>query len=112
MKEETLTRRDFLARAVALGVMASGTAAILAACEKGGGDEALSCSDVSGLTEIQTQTRTALQYVEASTEEGKSCTNCSQFVAPAEAGSCGTCNLVAGPINPQGYCVSWVAIPA
>jgi hypothetical protein len=54
------------------------------------------------------QMRTALQYREASDQEGKNCANCAQF-KPAEYGDCGGCNLFAGPVQNNGYCLSWAA---
>ena len=55
-----------------------------------------------------TQMRTALQYKEASDQEGKNCLNCAQFKAGAY-GECGGCALFAGPVANNGYCLSWAA---
>lgn len=55
-----------------------------------------------------TQMRTALQYKEASDQEGKNCANCAQF-KPGAYGDCGGCALFAGPVNNNGYCLSWAA---
>jgi CheY-like chemotaxis protein len=55
--------------------------------------------------------RPALLYVDNSTEPGKSCSRCQQFL-PAAPGACGACKVVKGPINPDGYCKSFVAKPA
>jgi hypothetical protein len=54
------------------------------------------------------QMRTALQYKEASDQEGKQCANCAQF-KPGEYGDCGGCNLFTGPVQNNGYCLSWAA---
>lgn len=55
------------------------------------------------------QMRTALQYKEVSDQEGKNCANCAQF-KPGEYGDdCGGCNLFAGPVQNNGYCLSWAA---
>jgi hypothetical protein len=108
MSEQTLSRRDFMTRALALGLMATGGAALLSACHKGG-SQALSCDDLTGLTPDQVTTRNALHYNQASTVEGRRCDNCQQWQAPAEANTCGTCIIVPGPINPAGNCDSWVA---
>lgn len=90
-------------------------AGYLAACggsgsgtEGGGETAALDCSDVSALTDDQKLTRESLGYVEATTDPAKLCTNCQQFQVPAAEGSCGTCLVVPGPINPDGYCTAWV----
>ena len=45
-------------------------------------------------------------------EAGKTCTNCQQFVPAPAANACGTCKILKGPINPKGYCKSYVAKPA
>ena len=55
-----------------------------------------------------TQMRTALQYKAASDQEGKNCANCAQF-KPGEYGDCGGCALFAGPVQNNGYCLSWAA---
>ncbi len=55
-----------------------------------------------------TQMRTALQYKPASDQEGKNCSNCAQF-KPGEYGDCGGCQLFTGPVQNNGYCLSWAA---
>lgn len=72
-------------------------------------EAARSCTDVSNLTEQQKQTRKALQYVDDSPHADKRCNNCELFAPPAEGQACGTCQVVPGPIHPQGYCTAWVA---
>ena len=69
---------------------------------------ALVCTDTSSLAPADVAIRTSLAYVDTSTEPGKTCTTCQQFIAPAAAGACGTCKVVKGPINPGGYCKSFV----
>lgn len=56
-----------------------------------------------------TQMRSTLQYVEQSQVEGKNCENCAQYVAD-QYGECGGCNVITGPVRPQGYCLSWAAM--
>ena len=118
MTDKDLSRREFLQKTALLGV-AVGASSLLAACsatEPAPGTEAgdvaggpLDCSDISGLSETQVQTRTGLAYVEMSTTPDQNCLNCVQYQAAAEAGTCGTCTLVPGPINPEGWCSSWAA---
>ena len=67
------------------------------------------CSDLSGLTEAEAGMRTTFKYVTHSTEEGKNCTNCQLYVVPEEGKSCGGCTIIKGPINPEGYCMQWIA---
>lgn len=106
--QDKLSRRELLTNASALGALAVFGAA---ACSKSGPAK-LSCADTSSMAPADVSVRTALAYVDVSTEPGKSCTNCQQFVAPAAAGTCGTCKVLKGPINPTGYCKSFVAKPA
>jgi hypothetical protein len=54
------------------------------------------------------QMRSALQYKEVSDQEGKICANCAQF-KPGAYGECGGCLLFAGPVQNNGYCLSWAA---
>jgi hypothetical protein len=102
-----------------LGCLSLGCVSFLAACQKKpeaekqeatgmaeskpAGDP---CADISGLTEQEKQTRVANAYVEKSMVEGKYCSNCSFFVS---GGPCGTCEIVKGPIKPEGYCTAWTA---
>ncbi len=60
------------------------------------------------LDAASTQMRTALQYKEASDQEGKNCANCVQF-KPGAYGDCGGCVLFTGPVQNNGYCLSWAA---
>jgi hypothetical protein len=100
------TRRNVLQRGSALGVLAVlGTGA----CKNEA--KALSCVDTTGLLPSDVLVRTTLAYVDASMEAGKASTLCQQFVAPPAAGSCGTCKVRKGPVNPTGYCKSFVAKP-
>jgi hypothetical protein len=103
---DKLSRRDVLQRSAVLGAFAALGAT---ACSKS--TPALTCTDTSGLSAGDLQIRTTLAYVDQSTEPGKTCANCQQFVAPAAAGTCGTCKVLKGPINPAGNCKSFVAKP-
>lgn len=101
--DDKLSRRDVLQQSAAFGALV-----VLgsAACNK---PAPLTCVDTTGLSPADVQVRTSLAYVDASTEPGKTCSGCQQFVAPAAAGTCGTCKVVKGPINPLGNCKSFVA---
>jgi hypothetical protein len=67
------------------------------------------CSQFNAnLTEQDKATRTAVKYVEKSTEPGKQCTNCRFWQPDKHPGACGGCQLFAnGAVNPNGYCASW-----
>ena len=111
------SRRSFLQHLTVLGTAGVITPAVLSAC--GGGqsnqegaesaEASLDCTDTSGLTEQELQMRQNAQYVDASTQPDKHCSNCQLFQPAAEANQCGTCQVIKGPINPQGYCNLWVA---
>jgi hypothetical protein len=103
--DEKLSRRDVLKRSAAFGVLAAVGGV---ACSK---PKRLSCTDTMSLSSADAQTRVTLAYVDNSTEPGKSCTRCQQFI-PVAPDACGTCKVVKGPINPNGYCKSFVAKPA
>jgi hypothetical protein len=106
---DKLSRRDLLQQGAALGALALGARAV-AACSKN--PPALTCTDTAGLSPGDLGIRTTLAYVDVSTEPGKTCANCQQFVAPPAAGTCGTCKVLKGPINPGGNCKSFVAKPS
>ena len=102
-----LSRRRFLQ--ISLGTVAA--AAVIPACKSGGGAKELSCTDTAGLEPGDIATRTGLGYVDKSTEAGKNCAGCIQFV-PAAPDACGGCKAVKGPINPAGYCKAFAPKPA
>ncbi len=101
--DERLSRREVLQRSAAFGVLA----VVGAGCGKEQ-PKALSCTDTMGLSAADSQVRTSLAYVDNSVEPGKSCSNCQQYI-PGAPDACGTCKIVKGPINPKGWCKSYVA---
>jgi hypothetical protein len=101
MHETKLTRRRAL---TILGAIPLAAAAV--ACG-GSKNEPDSCSDVSALSEGDKTGRTALQYVDKSTDPQKRCETCSLFQPAPEASKCGSCQVVKGPIHPKGYCSAY-----
>jgi hypothetical protein len=100
--DDKLSRRDVIQQGAALGafvVLGAG------ACKPA----ALTCTDTTGLSATDVQVRTSLAYVDTAVEPGKLCSGCQQFVPAPAAGACGTCKVLKGPINPNGYCKSFVA---
>ncbi|HNN94089.1 MAG TPA: hypothetical protein PKI03_17550 [Pseudomonadota bacterium] len=93
------SRRDLLRSAAGLLVLSAAVG-----CKKE--SKPFTCTDLSALQPAETAVRTALGYVEPSTEAGKDCAGCVQFTAaPSDAaGACGSCKLMKGPIHPKGYC--------
>ncbi|MFT4604084.1 MAG: hypothetical protein ACI9W4_000804 [Rhodothermales bacterium] len=63
--------------------------------------------DTAGLTEQEVAMRNSLAYVDVTPDAAKNCLNCSLYLAAAAGASCGGCNLLKGPIAPNGYCISW-----
>lgn len=100
---EKLSRREVLQRSTAFGVLAI----VGAGCGKDQ-PKALSCTDTMSLSAADAQVRVSLAYADNSPEAGKQCSGCQQFI-PAAPDACGTCKVVKGPINPKGYCKSFVA---
>jgi len=74
--------------------------------------KSVNCNDVSALSaaELRVRNETA-KYVENSPDPAKKCSMCALFQAAAPK-QCGACQVVKGPINPDGYCVLFVAKPA
>jgi hypothetical protein len=98
--DEKLSRRDLFQRSAALGVLA---VVGVGGCSKAAQSPSLSCTDTTGLSAADVGVRAALAYSDLSTEAGKTCAACQQFL-PDAAGGCGTCKVVRGPINPLGSC--------
>ena len=101
---DKVSRRVLLQEGAAFGALAVFG---VAACGKSA-PAALQCSDTAGLSPGDVQVRTALAYQDVSTTPGKNCSGCAQFIGGAPD-ACGTCKVVKGPINPNGYCKSFVA---
>jgi hypothetical protein len=127
MKDEKVSRKDFLKQLGMFGAVSVGASSILSACGGGGGDQEQSgnggggmqekaatedpCTDVSGLTDQEKQTRKQFQYVGESPNPEKLCSNCALYTKPEGDNPCGGCTLVKGPINPDGYCTAWAPMP-
>ena len=121
------SRRAFLQKLTALGTAGVVTPVVLAACgggegggagetPEGGGtaatDAGFSCTDTSGLTDAQIQQRQNVNYVDDSPNPEQVCSNCQLFTQPEAGAQCGGCQVVPGPIHPEGYCDLWVAAQA
>jgi hypothetical protein len=108
MSEQDVDRRRFLQQLGLAAAFGLGATA-LAGC---GGKTQEPCSDLSGLSAQDRQTRVTYGYRAESLIEAKHCENCN-FWKPPVGGPCGSCSLVKGPISPQGYCNSWAQpVPA
>jgi hypothetical protein len=104
-ERNALSRRQLLHGGVKIGLAIFG-ANMVAAC----GKKTLKCNDTIGLAPDDVKTREqTYAYQDASPDPRKTCSGCQQFQAPPQANSCGTCKLLKGPVNPNGYCKSWAA---
>lgn len=123
-ENQNTSRRRFIQKLTALGTAGVLTPVVLSAC--GGGDGAetggtpgggqaeagFSCTDTSGLTDAQIQQRENTNYVDESPNPDQLCSNCQLYTEPEEGAQCGGCQVVPGPIHPDGYCDLWVAAQA
>jgi len=125
MNNDQLSRKDFLKKMSLFGALSVGAGSVLQACGGGGekqsgsGQEQTStetesstaaaepCTDLSGLSDQEKQTREQFQYVQETTKADQHCANCALFQAPEGDAPCGSCTLVKGPINPNGWCTAW-----
>lgn len=134
MKSEKITRKKFLANASMLGLSTVVGSAWLSACSGPSGQseqnseatipppvedangmsdaeplgsETEACDDLTGLTEIEIQQREQLQYVAQSQKEDQICANCQFWQPNQQAEACGGCQLIKGPIHPNGWCQTW-----
>lgn len=125
-----LTRRSAL-RVLGAGV-GVGASVVLAACKSEADNAATtkkaaapqkaappksaaaqSCDSLEAIDEKSKNMRKTLQYVEKSTKEGKSCSNCAQWEAGKYPNSkCGGCKLFSGPVDPAGNCLSYAPMKA
>lgn len=103
---QKIQRREVLRR-LALIVPAVGAGTLFVACSK-----KANCTDEAGLSPDEKRLRNeTAKYVDQTMEANKRCSGCLQFIA-AEPGQCGGCKVVKGPINPDGYCILYVAKPS
>jgi hypothetical protein len=111
MEPHTSSRRYFIQRITLFGAMGAGATTLLSACgsspDTGSAQAEPACTDVSGLTDPEVQARQVLDYVESSPYPERLCDNCQFWIDPEPGTFCGGCQLIKGPINPKGYCISW-----
>lgn len=112
MTVQALDRRSFLVRAAQIGAVAAAAPVFigLVGCSKK--EEVKTCTDTSGLSPDQIAMRNQLQYVDVTPKPAEDCEGCMLYTEPKAGAFCGGCTLLAGPIAPKGYCISWAAKPA
>jgi hypothetical protein len=108
-----ITRSEFFKKLVVSAISFTGVVAFLEAC--GGNEEKQEkqkkvndpCNDLSGMSQADIQTREQFEYVVPTPDKNKTCLNCAHFHPAVQGKVCGTCELVKGPINANGYCNQW-----
>ncbi|MGJ7029653.1 high-potential iron-sulfur protein [Niabella hirudinis] len=65
--------------------------------------------DSSQMTQEDFDKRKSLGYVEKSPMEDNRCENCALYLKPEGDKKYGGCQLLRGPISPDGYCPYWAA---
>lgn len=113
---QKINRKNFIKSAAALSLTGIGAITFLSSCgneKKGPASETSEsssdpCTDLSGLSDSEKETRELYRYVAESPHEDKKCHLCNYFIPPAGEAKCGKCQIVKGPINPDGYCTSFV----
>jgi hypothetical protein len=89
-------------------LLEGGATLLLASCKRADASPD-ACADTAALAPDDAKARATLGYVDATTQVDKSCSACTQFIAPPADGQCGSCKLVKGPIHPRGYCKAFAA---
>ena len=106
-----ISRKELLKKGAVVGAVSAVSVALAYCKKKPAGDSAPAaaggCGDVSGLTQAEKDQRTSLNYTDKSSKADM-CSGCALFVAPAGGAACGGCNLLKGPIAPEGWCSSFV----
>ena len=98
MSNRTLMRRDLIAGAVLLA----------ATCAAGRTRTAAAETVCANPNLGDPEQRKSLHYVEAAQDPQKTCEGCMYFQSQ---GRCGSCRVIAGQVNPAGYCDSWSGKP-
>ena len=52
-------------------------------------------------------TKQAMHYQDQP-KDGQNCATCIQFIPGAKPGASGTCQIVQGPISPNGWCIEYI----
>ncbi len=111
--QNQISRKDFLIKTSIAGVsLILGSHLVQCKQEEKSMEKAQNkgpkCDDTTGLTQEEIEQRKNLQYTDYSPEPNKKCNNCALYVVAEGNSPCGKCNLIKGPISPEGWCTSWV----
>ena len=102
-----MNRKEFLKKLPAIGAALVGGSIFIQRCQ-GSKTSEDPCADLSKLSAEEKQTRKDFEYVAKSPFSDKLCSNCELWLAPEEGKTCGGCEIMEGPINPNGHCNAWV----
>lgn len=110
---KAISRKELLKKGAVVTAVGAVSVALAYCKKKPAGEEAAApaaggCGDVSGLTQAEKDQRTSLQYADKSAKADQLCSGCALYVPAAAGAACGGCNLLKGPISPEGWCSSWV----
>ncbi len=65
-----------------------------------------SCGETAALSPAELAMRTGQQYTDQTTQPDHRCSNC-RYYTPAPPAECGACQVIRGPIHPEGFCNLW-----
>lgn len=102
-----VSRRATLQMLIAVPLSAAAFGVALQGCGKK--DKPDSCTDVTGLSEGEKAARGAMQYTDSTPHPDKRCSGCNLYRPAVDPSQCGGCQVLKGPIHPDGHCTSWVA---
>ena len=121
MDNEYFSRRKFINQCVKTGSFLIGGMLWLNSCDTQQADKetvktqspgsAENCNDLSGVSEGELKKRESLGYVTKTPNPVNYCGNCSLYIPAKEGEKCGGCLLFKGPVEVNGHCVQWAAIP-
>ncbi len=107
--KNNINRKEFLKQLPILGIALFSSGLFFQSCKKSETKED-PCADLLKLTVEEKAVRKEYEYVSKSPNPDQLCNNCDLWIEPAEGAICGGCELMAGPIHPEGYCNTWVEI--
>ncbi|HEY8432435.1 MAG TPA: high-potential iron-sulfur protein [Sandaracinaceae bacterium] len=108
MSDGKMGRREAAKRALMVLGAAVIAPSALAGCGSKEEEGGFSCQNTSGLSPAELSTRQSQAYTDSSPHADKRCDNC-RFFQAGQPNACGTCQVIRGPIHPQGYCNLWAA---
>jgi hypothetical protein len=63
------------------------------------------CVDMTDLTDSEISLRKAQKFELYASDQTKTCSDCAFF--KASSATCGTCQILMGPVAPKSHCTSW-----